>query len=325
MSESAIFDQCARLDEDHHLEVVTVSGSDSEPFLQRLISCDLNKVTDEIGCRGTLLGGKGRILAFFDVYRWDERFHLIVDSALSGVLRARLDRLVILEDVLIESGELAVISLQGPTSGAVIEQLDGDLPEAFLHCRPWRDGWIASRRRSQVAGFELVIPTQQLAPVEQQLELLGVSRCSAEDAERARIEGGFPRFGQEITDRSLPPEVGLEDSISYDKGCYSGQEVLARIRTYGAVNRQLRSIHLELPEGIDSASVAPGDPLERVDDEGKSPGIITSVARCPDGFALLASVKKTHIEVGTSLRWQGTSGAGSSLTMIGNVQLPFHP
>ena len=325
MSESTIFDQCALLDEDHHLEVVTVSGSDSEPFLQRLISCDLKKVTDEMGCRGTLLDRKGRILAFFDVHRRAQSFQLIVDTALAGVLRARLDRLVILEDVSIESGEFAVISLQGPTSGAVIEQLDGELPGSFLHSRPWRDGWIASRRRSQVAGFELVIPQQQLASVEQQLEPLGVSRCSAEDAERARIEGGFPRFGQEVTERSMPPEVGLEDSISYNKGCYSGQEVLARIRTYGHVNRQLRSIHLKLPEGIDSASVAAGDPLERIDDEGKSPGIITSVAQCSGGFTLLASVKKTHIEVGTSLRWQGTSADGSSLTMIGKVQLPFHP
>ncbi|MDE0960972.1 MAG: hypothetical protein OSB09_09340 [Planctomycetota bacterium] len=325
MSDLALFEECAWFDADHRLEVVTVSGPDGLEFLQRLISCDLRRVTDEIGSRGTLLDSKGRIQAFFDVHRWAQCSHLVVDTALAEVLRTRLERLLILEDVSIESGELEVISLQGPTSGGVIEQLGVDLPDTFLHSRAWKDGWIASRRRSLVAGFDLVIPRQQLASVQQQLESLGVSSCRAEDAERARIEAGLPRLGQEITERSLPPEVGLNDSVSYDKGCYAGQEVLARIRTYGHVNRQMRRLHLELPEGFDSANVAVGDPLERVGDDGKPPGIITSMATSHGGFSLLASVKKTHIEVGTPLRWQGEADDGSELSMIGTVQLPFQP
>jgi folate-binding Fe-S cluster repair protein YgfZ len=123
----------------------------------------------------------------------------------------------------------------------------------------------------------------------------------------------------------MPPEVGLDDAISYDKGCYAGQEVLARIRTYGHVNRQLRRIEFQFPEGISTSSIAPGDALHSSDGEGKSAGKITSVARSENGISLMASVRKNHIEEGTVLCWQGVSDDGSSLKLSGEVRFPFRP
>ncbi|MGE4619274.1 MAG: hypothetical protein AAEJ04_05630 [Planctomycetota bacterium] len=326
MSGSCIFESCVRLGADCHLDVIEVSGSDAEDFLQRLVSCDLKRVVPGSGTRGTLLDGKGRILAFFDAHRDSSgRFLLVVEEAMSTELRSRLDRLVILEDVEIETNHFGVISVQGPTSPQVVESLTSLDPDTFLQSVCWRNGLVIARPRSPQSGYDLLLPQELIPEIEQQLEQSGVTICSAGNAERARIEAGFPRLGQEVTERSLPPEVGLSDAISYDKGCYAGQEVLARIRTYGHVNRQLRRLEMVLPEAVSSSPMMVGDVLHANEGDVKPPGKITSVASDGRVISLLASVRKTHIDEGTLLRWEGTAEDGSSLVLSGAVNFPFRP
>jgi folate-binding protein YgfZ len=236
-----------------------------------------------------------------------------------------LDRLVILEDVKISSGQRGVISIQGPNAPTLVEQITTLRPVQFLQTASWRGGLVVARTRSPEAGVDLILPLELIDEIEQRLDQEGVVTSSPEATERARIESGFPRSGQDVTERSMPPEVGLDDAISYDKGCYAGQEVLARIRTYGHVNRQLRRIEFQFPEGVSTASVAPGDALHSSDGEGKSAGKITSVAKSENGFSLMASVRKNHIDEGTVLCWQGVSDDGSSLKLSGEVRFPFRP
>ncbi len=325
MSDPGIIESCARLGSDFRLEVVEVSGSDAEQFLQRMISCDMRRVLEGVGLRGTLLDSKGKILAFFDIYRQSDQFLLVVEESMCSGLRTRLDRLVILEDVEIRSGERRVISIQGPTAPMLVEQITSLRPVQFLQAASWRGGLVVARTRSREAGIDLILPSELIDEVERRLDQESIEVSSPEATERARIESGFPRSGHDVTERSLPPEVGLDDAISYDKGCYAGQEVLARIRTYGHVNRQLRRIRFQFPEGSSTSSVAPGDALRSSDGEGKSAGKITSVARSEDGISLLAAVRKTHIDEGTVLCWQGVSDDGSPLKLSGEVRFPFRP
>ncbi len=327
-----IFDSCVRLGDSTPLEVIEVSGSDAEDFLQRLVSCDLRKVEEGVGSRCTLLDGKGRILAFFDIHRHDQRFLIVVEGEMTGRLASQLDRLVILEDVQMDRHCWKVISIQGPSCRQLLESLGAPDPEGFLRSLRWQQGSIVARPRSPVSGFDLVIPADGFQKMLEMLQAAGVEECSEEDADRARIVAGFPGFGREIVERSLPPEVGLDDAISYDKGCYAGQEVLARIRTYGRVNRQLRMLHLSIDLDLEQLQMKVGDDLMATDGEHKAVASITSFAALKGtnssgmtDLTILASVKKTHVEVGTSLSWQGHQVSGEPFTGEAQTELPFTP
>jgi folate-binding protein YgfZ len=123
--------------------------------------------------------------------------------------------------------------------------------------------------------------------------------------ETARIEAGIPRFGLDMDETNLAPEAGIEQrAISYSKGCYIGQEVIARIRTYGQVAKALRGLRF-----ADSTKVLPkrGDKLYQAD---KEIGYITSVSVSPAlKFNIaLAYVRREHNEIGTEPLVRTASG-----------------
>ncbi|MBI5801591.1 MAG: aminomethyl transferase family protein [Verrucomicrobia bacterium] len=161
----------------------------------------------------------------------------------------------------------------------------------------------ASSRQSP-SGFDLFIPTASLGVVFDKLlaaaKSLGGRACGWHALETARIAAGIPRFGQDMDEASLPPEGGIESrAISYNKGCYIGQEVIARIRTYGQVAKSLRQ--LRLPAGL-AALPAKGDKLLAGD---KEVGHLTSVI---PGHAL-GYVRKEHNAPGMVLTLLTAAGA----------------
>lgn len=155
----------------------------------------------------------------------------------------------------------------------------------------------------QVCGFDLFIPTASLGAVFDKLvaaaNSLGGRACGWQALETARIEAGIPRFGQDMDETNLPPEAGIESrAVSYSKGCYIGQEVIARIRTYGQVAKILRV--LRLPPDL-APLPAKGDQLFA---DGKEIGHLTSVV---PGFAL-GYVRKEHNAPGTKLTLHTATG-----------------
>src|SRR5437867_10531749 len=103
--------------------------------------------------------------------------------------------------------------------------------------------------RVGTSGFDLFVPTAPLGAVADKLinaaKTVGGRACGWRALETARIEAGIPRFGMDMEEANLPPEAGLEErAVSYTKGCYIGQEVIARVRTYGQVSKSLRALRL---------------------------------------------------------------------------------
>ncbi|MGE4602392.1 MAG: hypothetical protein AAEJ65_05770 [Planctomycetota bacterium] len=323
MDDTDIFDGCARLRPESCLETVVVGGPDADDFLQRLISCDLERVQSESGSRGTLLNGKGRILAYFDVHRIEKGLLLVIDEEMSAVLIEQLERLFILEDVELVRGSFGVISIQGPAAASKAEQLTDVVPGSFLASASFRGGRIVNRPRCPSCGFDLVVPLEKVEEIERELEDLAVPLATSVSSGRARIEAGFPRIGHEVTARSLPPEVGLDDAISYDKGCFVGQEVLARIRTYGHVNRQLRRISMADPDRSELAPIVVGDDLLSAED-AKAVAKVTSKTTGDGVVHLLVSVRRSHAEEGTTLNWEGQMGQDTG-RYRGELRLPFIP
>ncbi|MFQ5654585.1 MAG: YgfZ/GcvT domain-containing protein [Planctomycetota bacterium] len=279
----AFVEGCALLDLRGLVGTLRVGGRDAEDYLQRMISADLHKVTAARGARSTLMTGKGKLIAPFEIFRLDDAFLCVVEeSALAG-LREGLERCVILEEVVVEGrgGEGGVISLQGPAARMVLREAAGveDPPEEPFGIRAIEAAASASeallirRPRSHAGGWDVILDRDFDAALLQRFLDAGAIAVDEIAIERARLDAGLARFGIDATDKNLPPECGCEDAISYDKGCYAGQEVVARIRTYGHVNRLLRRVLLE-----GSEVPGPGDPILI---DGKEAGTVTSAALSP--------------------------------------------
>src|SRR6266516_3465393 len=140
--------------------------------------------------------------------------------------------------------------------------------------------YLMNLPRVGTSGFDLFVPTATLGAVADRLIIavkgVGGRACGWQALEMARIEAGIPRFGVDMDETNLPPEAGIEDrAISYAKGCYIGQEVIARIRTYGQAAKRLRGLRL-----ADSLKVLPqkGDKLHWGE---KEVGYVTSATVSP--------------------------------------------
>jgi len=156
--------------------------------------------------------------------------------------------------------------------------------------------------RLGTSGFDLFLPTASLGAVAEKLlhaaKAAGGRACGWQALETARIEAGIPRFGVDMDETNLAPEAAIEArAISYSKGCYIGQEVIARIRTYGQVAKSLHGLRF-----ADSTNVLPkhGDKLYQGD---KEIGYVTSATVSPalKSNIGLAYVRREHKEIGTAL------------------------
>jgi tRNA-modifying protein YgfZ len=185
---------------------VRVQGPDAADLLQRVVS---NDVLAADACEALLLTAKGRVIAPLLVWRRGEAdFLLLTEPELGDVVLAHLRRLRVASRCEIEPEE--------HTSAIVFGEADGI---------PTRD--------YGVPAFELVDPPFEAEPVDESLE-------------RLRILARTPRWGREIDDSILPAEAGLDErAVSFTKGCYPGQEPLARLHNRGHVNRTLRVLELD--------------------------------------------------------------------------------
>jgi tRNA-modifying protein YgfZ len=190
---------------------VRVAGPDAADFLQRMVSNDVEALAAGEACPALLLTPKARVIAPLVVWRRaDEDFLVLTEPELGEAVRAHLLRMRLRARCEIEAEEHEAVLLFGSADGFAT-----DFPSA---------------RETVDAGLE---PT-----------------LSEDELERRRVAAGVPRWGREIDERVLPAEAGLEPThISFSKGCYPGQEPVARLHFRGHPNRGLRVLRLdELPE-----------------------------------------------------------------------------
>ena len=214
-----------------------VSGPEAAPYLQRMLSNDVEALAPGESCEALLLSAKARIVAPTTVFRRGvEDYLLLTDPELAEPLRAALQRSRFAAKVAIE-----------------LERHDS----ALVVGKEAPPGAVANREYG-VAAYELVDD-----------EPPAWGEIDEHELERMRIRAGTPRYGKEIDDRVLPAEAGLDrTAIDFEKGCYPGQEPIARQHYRGRVNRGLRILEIE---GQD----VPGYD-EELTHEGKVIGRLTS-------------------------------------------------
>jgi folate-binding protein YgfZ len=286
---------------------LAVRGRDAAEYLQGQLTNDVEALAPGEGCYAALLDRKGHVQADMRVLRTADE-ELLLDTEPEGAEAARrhLDMYKIGRevDVADETDGRAMLSLIGPGAGRVA----GDVALAEHASRAGRVGGVEALLVGTADGIDLIAPAGDAVALRAALLDAGAVEVGAGAAEIVRIEAGRPRFGAEMSPETMPAEAGIVDAaVSFTKGCYIGQEPVARLHYKGRPNRHLRGLEL-------SAPVEPGTRLRLGEREVGSVGsACVSPARGPIALAIV----RREAEPGAELR------AGEDGVTARVVDLPF--
>ena len=305
-----------------------MKGSDSLDLLHRLTTQDLLALQPGQGATTVLTSDKGRIVDLVTCYLFPDHLLLLTSPGNSQAVLEWIDKYTIIEDA--ETTDVTdstgLLRFFGPNAGRLAQRLADDEAEELppgRHVAVSLDGMEATLANDASAaggGFYLLLPAngahdQAASALESRADGLGLTRLGLEAQETLRIEAGRPAFGHEIDQRFNPLEAELRSSISFDKGCYIGQEVVARLDTYKKVSKLL--VGLRLP---DAPQVERGAKLHA---DGKERGFVTSVGYSPalQQPIALAYVRTAYATPGTTL----SLGADDEAVQAEVAALPFTP
>jgi tRNA-modifying protein YgfZ len=271
-------------------------GSDRVAFLHSFCTNDVKQLLAGRGCEAFVTSPQGKTLGHVLVFCQPERLLLDTSPGQAATLIAHFDKYLISEDVQFvdRTAELAEFLVTGAGAAEMLRRLIGTEPPvemlASAHIRlADREVLLCRVEYAGPASFFLHVPRADWSLVKTALVEAGAIQCGAEPVEAARLEVGFPLFGRDITDDNLPQEVARDArAISFTKGCYLGQETVARIDAIGHVNRRLVGLKFS-SENVPPAgtSLLAGE---------KPVGHVTSSAWSPltTGPLAMAYVRRAH-------------------------------
>ncbi len=276
---------------------IAVGGADRAEYLQGLLSNDVAALAPGAGCYAAYLTPQGRLIADMDVFNLGDRLLLDVDAGVGPLLLARFDELIFAEEVTIAdwSGTCAGYGVHGPAAldvaAAALDALgiacDTGVRDLAPHgcCRPAAAGETTVVLRTDALGepgVAVVVPRGRAAALHAALVAAGGADVDDAAAETVRVESGRPRFPVDMDGETIPLEAGIEDrAISFDKGCYVGQEVIVRILHRGGGRVAKRLVGLALGPAAGAAGAALPEPGAAVRHEGEPVGRVTSAAASP--------------------------------------------
>ena len=283
---------------------ICLLGSDREKFLHGQITNDILRLKTGEGTYGALVTAKGKLETDLFAYKLQDELLLDFEAGLTQKITDRLSKYIIAEDVQIVdvAPHYSLLSAQGPRAAelllrAEIIQTLAEKPLSWTKSTSANgELYVMNNGRYGLPGYDIFIPAADTLTIAENLSA-HIKPIGLEACEISRIENGIPRFGLDMDETNLAPEALGENAISYAKGCYIGQEVIARIRTYGQVAKALRL--LRLPKQLSQLPTR-GKKLFK---QGKEVGFITSSTSSPkhEAIVALAYVRKEANALGESL------------------------
>jgi folate-binding protein YgfZ len=311
---------------------LVLTGADRVRFLHGQVTNDVKALRGGAGCYAALTTAKGRMQSDLYIYCLADELLLDFEPGLAAAVSQRLEKYIVADDaqVVDAAPHYGLISAQGPKAEAVVRALGlaNDLPAKPLGFLKIEDAtlgeiYLMNQPRLGTSGFDLFVPAAALGAVADKLiagaKAIGGRVCGWQAFETARVEAGIPRFGMDMDETNFPQECGIEArAVSYNKGCYIGQETLNRIHTMGHVNRALCGLRL-----ADDLKSLPAKG-ERLLAAGKEVGHVTSAVRslALNANIALALVRNETNQIGaefTLATAEGQSSARISALPFGEV------
>jgi tRNA-modifying protein YgfZ len=292
---------------------LALSGAQAAEFLNGQVSNDVEALEPGEGCYATFLTPKGKMLGDLRVLNTGPPTHELLLDTERVSLQALFDlirRGTIGWDAELHKRtlETALLSLTGPGARALAGADEAGLPEAEHAHRATRLAGAPVRLVATAGGVDVLCDAADAGAVTEALLAAGAIAVDEASAEVARVEAGRPRYGIDMDDTTIPQEAGLnERAVSFTKGCYVGQETVARLHWRGKPNRHLRGLRL-------SAPVVTGTPLRLGEKEvGRAGSAVVSPVHGPIALALV----RREAQPGDVLT------AGDDGTTAEVVELPF--
>jgi folate-binding protein YgfZ len=292
---------------------IRISGPKAAELVTGMVTNDVLSLVAGEGQYAAALTPKGKIVADLRIFAMEDA--LLIDTpaaAASGwkeMVRKYVNpRVAPYHDV---TSELSDIGVFGRSSRSIVSRMTGvddrelSALAPYSHItRPFGESTITIARvpEMDLDGFELFVRTEAVGALKTKVHAAGVSAGSSDTWEIARVEAGRPQWGADMDESTLPQEANFDElgAISYTKGCYIGQETVARVHFRGHVNRFLRKLRFV-------TRPAPPTGAELVDETGKVIGDIRSVALSPRFGGVALGMVRREILPGTTLqaRWSG--------------------
>lgn len=296
--------------------IFALTGPDRTRYLNAVTTGNIRDLQAGQSAPGLLLNAQGHILAELDTLALEDRLLVLGHAFVRERTAQTLDKFIIMDDAALsdETDATCTLAIEGPTAPAAFEQLTGlelgklapgehrevavGAAGARVFCRVWRHSLYG------MTGVEFLAPRQSLFAL--WVALAGAARDQGgapvgwETINSARLEAGVPWFGADFDEHSIPHEAGLEGThISFTKGCYTGQEIVERVRSRGHVNRRLTGLRFESAEAPKAGTVLTAG--------GAETGHVTSGAFSPLlGKPIgLGYVRREYNAPGTALQFEG--------------------
>jgi folate-binding protein YgfZ len=308
---------------------IEVTGPDRAKFLHNLTTNEVKRLAAGRGCEAFVTSTQGKTIGYVIILVVDDRIVVRSDPGGMELALPHFRKYGIFDDVTIgdRTGETFELHLVGAGSDELVRRVGGSLPEPAEYAHASAEvGACAVRviRESPTGlpGLTLIGDRPNTAVVTEALKAAGppgeLTELDPSVFEALRIEAGTPVFGKDITEKNLPQEIGRDArAISFVKGCYLGQETVARIDALGHVNQVLKGLAFE----PGSACPVSGWALEA---EGKRVGTIMSAAVSPSrGRPLaLALIRTSHARAGTPLRVEIAPGFEPVAATVSDLPFP---
>ena len=299
---------------------LSFTGPDRVRYLNAILTNNIKDLGTGHGIVSLLLNPQGHILAEIETYAFADRLLCVSYAMIRERLIEWLDKFIIMDDVTLtdETARYGSLALEGPKAAALVQEVSGADVTKYEELSSHRGAvgsipcLIVKRSPGGVQGAEFVAEREKLPELWQILSdagrwhgggPMGYTALSA-----LRLAQGVPWFGYDFGEKQIPHEAGLQDShISYTKGCYTGQEIVERVRSRGQVNRQ----RVEL--------VFSGDAVPQADTpltmNGKEVGYVTRAARIPEprGVIGMGYVRKEGSATRSVLQWAGGTATVAQL------------
>lgn len=261
-------------------EAVRLTGTDRVSFLQGMVTNDVEQLAVGASCPVAMLTAKGAMVGDGRVVKLTDELLVDTGPGRGAAVRDFLNKYLISEEAEVaDAPDVAMVGLVGPAAGEVAQGLE--------------EGVVVARLPGLLGvGVDVLVRREALAQV--RAALGGLPTLSPATYEVLRVEAGVPLFGVDMTEATIPLEANLEKAIHYQKGCYIGQEVIARATYRGQMNKRLVGLLLA------DAAPAPGTELRLGDKRvGRLTSVVTS-QRAGQNVAL-GYVHRDHLTPGTTL------------------------
>jgi folate-binding protein YgfZ len=292
--------------------VISLAGPDRARYLNAILTNNIQALTEGRGVLALLLNAQGHILAELEVYALGEKLLTLSHASVRERTVATLDKYIIMDDVELTDAtdEVGSFAIEGPRAAVIVQQACGlaleELPDMAIREVTVERMPCQFVRRSYFGqpGAEFIARREWLPLLWQKL----LSGVQAHDGEAIgmnalntlRLEARVPWFPADFNDSVIPHEAALEGThISFTKGCYTGQEIVERVRSRGHVNRKRVNLRL-------SSTIAPA-PGTKLRAEGADVGTVTSAAFSPVAGAAIGMgyVRREHNTPGSVLQLEG--------------------